>query len=73
MYIAYLDDIVMHFVNSQIHTQDVQKVLQQLLKRSLNVKLEKLVFRVEKTRFLRFVLTTQGVKIKLSCMDTIKE
>ncbi len=73
MYIAYLDDIVIHFVNSQIHTQDVQKVLQQLLKRSLNVELEKLVFRVEKTRFLRFILTTQGVKMKLSCMDTIKE
>ncbi len=73
IYIAYPDDIFIYSVNFQTHIQNVQKVLEQLFKHCLYVKLKKRIFKVEKIVFLGLVLITQRVKIEVSRVDTIKE
>ena len=71
--IAYLDDILIYSVDPTTHTEDVRKVLKRLLKHGLFVKLKKCVFSIPQISFLGFILTTEGVKMDLTCVSTIKE
>ncbi len=73
LFIAYLDDISVYSLELTQYTNDVRAVLKRLLKHGLFVKMEKCVFCVEEISFLKFLLTTKGVKMELSRVSTIAE
>lgn len=71
LYIAYLDNIFIYSVDPVQNTNNVQTVLKCFLKYRLFIKLEKWVFCVKKKSFLRFLLTTERVKMESSRMTII--
>ena len=73
LYTNYLDDILIHFLDPKTHKNNVRCVLKQLLKHSLFVNFLKCVWSVFEIGFLGFVLTTKGVQIEPSRIETIKE
>ena len=71
--IAYLDDILIFSTDVRSHTRDVRRVLERLLQHRLFVKLEKCLFSVPEVDFVGFVLTTNGVAMETSRVQTIEE
>ena len=61
--IAYLDDILIYSENEKQHVLDVQDVLTCLAKARLLLKPEKCKFHVKSVDFLRFIVTTEGIKM----------
>jgi hypothetical protein len=62
-YIAYLDNIIIYLENEIEYTEHVRKVLQRLLKVGLYVDVKKSEFKVKRTRFLGFIIGTEGVEV----------
>ncbi len=70
--IAYLDDILIYFLDPKTHKDTAFCVSKQVIKHGLFVNLAKCVSIVLEIRFLSFLLTTEGVQIELSCTESIK-
>ncbi len=61
--IVYLNDILVYLKTKKEHVQHVRKVLQTLKKVDLHIKSEKSEFHVQSVQFLRFIVTSQSLRI----------
>lgn len=60
---AYLDDIVIFSDSAEEHEEHVKKVLQRLREAGLQADTDKCEFHVQKTKFLGFIISTDGVAV----------
>lgn len=60
---AYLDDIIIYSESEAEHQIHVRQVLEKLREAGLQVDLKKSEFSVKRTKFLGFVLTTDGIEV----------
>lgn len=60
---AYLDDILIYSDNELEHEIHVKKVLQRLRDAGLQVDLKKCEFHVTRTKYLGFIITTEGIEV----------
>src|SRR5258706_15074906 len=61
--VVYIDDILIYSKNKKDHREQVRKVLAKLKEAGLYIKPEKCKFNVEKTTFLGFVISPDGIEI----------
>ncbi len=61
--IVYLDDILVYSKTKKEHVQHVKKVLQTLKEADLRIKSEKSEFHVQSVQFLRFIVTSQSLRM----------
>jgi hypothetical protein len=69
---AYLDDILIYSDNKLEHKQHIKKVLKRLCYASLQIDLKKCEFHVTWTKYLGFVISTDGVKVDPDKIFVIK-
>jgi transposase InsO family protein len=60
---AYLDDILIYSNSQEEHKRQVKLVLNRLREAGLQVDIRKSEFSVQRTKFLGYILTTQGLEI----------
>ena len=61
--IIYLDDILIYSKEGQDYEEHIRKVLIRLQEASLQANIKKSEFSIERTKYLRLILTTKGVEI----------
>src|SRR5208282_3751563 len=59
---AYLDDIMIYSKNEQEHEEHVQKVLDRLRSAGLQADIRKSEFHVTRTKYLGFIISTDGIE-----------
>jgi len=69
--IAYLNDILIYSENVLEHEHHVKLVLQRLRDAGLQVDIKKIEFHVTRTKYLDFIISTQGLEINLKKITTI--
>jgi hypothetical protein len=60
---AYLDDILIYSNNVLEHEHHVKLVLQRLREAGLQVDIKKTEFHVTRTKYLGFIISTQGLEV----------
>ena len=60
--ISFVDDTLVTSISVQLHLEHVEELLTQLEKNNLTLNLSKLNFFKKETKFLGFVLITEGIK-----------
>jgi len=70
--IAYLDDIIIYSKDPLKHESHVCKVLEWLYKASLQVNIKKSEFKVTRTKFLGFIVSTNGIEVDLEKVAVVK-
>ena len=60
---AYLDDILIYSEDALKHAEHVQKVLRQLRYAGLQADIKKSEFGVIRTKFLGFIISTDGIEV----------
>jgi len=60
---AYLDDILIYSDNELKHQVHVKKVLERLRNAGLQVDIKKYKFGVKRTKYLGFIISTEGIKV----------
>ena len=68
---AYLDDILIYSDNELEHEGHVKKVLQRLRDAGLQVDLKKCEFHVTRTKYLGFIITTEGIEVDPEKVATV--
>jgi hypothetical protein len=58
-----LDDILIYSKTYDEHVQDIQKVLQALADAKMKIKPEKIEFHKKEVKFLRYIVSREGLKI----------
>ena len=71
-YTAYLDDILIYLDNELEYEQHVKKVLERLRYTSLQIDLKKCKFHVTRTKYLGFIVSTNGIEVNLDKISIIK-
>jgi hypothetical protein len=71
--VIYLDDILIYSKDRQQHVKDVKTVLERLREFKLYASLEKSEFFVDRTEFLGYIVTPDGVTIDPERTKTIRE
>ena len=59
---AYLDDIIIYSKNEHEHKEHVRKVLLRLRKAGLQADIRKSEFSIQRTKYLRFIVSTNGIE-----------
>src|SRR6266852_664716 len=72
-YIVYLDDILIYSETKEQHVEDIRKILQKLKEARNKLKPTKCEFHKEKTEYLGFVISPQGIKMDPVKTEAIKE
>lgn len=70
---AYIDDILIFSENKKDHEQHVNKVLERLRKAHLQADLDKCEFHVTHTKFLGFIIGTDGIAVDPSKIAVLKD
>ena len=70
---AYLDDILIYSENELEHEEHVKKVLEKLRKAGLQADIKKSEFHVTRTKYLGFILSTQGVEVDPTKTEVIRQ
>ena len=70
---AYLDDIMIYSDNELEHETHVRKVLERLRNAGLQADIKKCEFRVKRTRYLRFIVSTSGIEVDLEKVKVIED
>ena len=65
--VIYIDDLLIHSSNQEIHDEHTWKVLQCFQEQEMYLKLEKYMFSAEEVEYLRIIVEKGGVQ-----MDPIK-
>ena len=60
---AYLDDILIYLDNKLEHEHHVKKVLERLRNAGLQIDLKKCEFHVTRTKYLGFIISTDGIEV----------
>jgi hypothetical protein len=71
-YTAYLDDILIYSKDPLEHESHVRKVLERLREAGLQADIKKLEFDVTYTKYLRFIVSTEGVEVDPKKVSVIK-
>ena len=69
--VVYIDDILIYSNNKREHREQVQNVLAKLKEAGLYTKPEKCEFSVEKTTFLGFVISVDGIEMDPAKVEAI--
>ena len=69
---AYLDDILIYSDNPLEHEEHVRKVLLQLRKAGLQADIKKCEFNVTRTKYLGFVISTDGIEVDPEKVEAIR-
>jgi hypothetical protein len=69
--LIYLDDILIFSENPNEHQKDVKAVLSRLIQNGLYAKAEKCEFSVNKTEFLGFIVSQDGISMAENKIDAI--
>ena len=69
--IVYLNDILVYSKMKKEHVQHVKKVLQTLKKVDLRIKSEKSEFHVQSVQFLRFIVTSQSLRMNSKKIEVV--
>ena len=69
---VYLDDILIYNTSMKKHRQHVRKVLTKLREAGIQANVDKCEFHVTKTKYLGLIVSTKGIKMDPSKVDTIK-
>jgi hypothetical protein len=69
---AYLDNILIYSKDPQEHTRHVDMVLARLLEAGLQVDIKKYEFNVIRTRYLGYVITTEGIEPDLEKVEPLR-
>jgi len=69
--VCYIDDILIYSRTLKEHKQQVRKVLQKLKKAGLFIKPEKYEFSIQKTIFLGFIISEQGLEMDPEKMNAV--
>lgn len=64
---AFIDDLLIYSDNELEHQRHVRTVLQRLREHGLQASLKKCEFHVTETRYLGFIISTNGIKVCLCC------
>jgi hypothetical protein len=70
---AYLDNIIIYSENAEEHELYIYKVLVKLRDAGLQVNIKKCEFSVTRTRYLGFIISTDGIEIDLEKVSAIKK
>ena len=70
---AYLDDILIYSKDPLEHETHVRKVLERLREASLQVDIKKSKFDVTRTKYLRFIVLTEGVEVDPEKVSVVKD
>ena len=68
----YLDDILIYLEDPLKHQAHVKKVLQRLRTAGLQADIKKCEFSVIKTKYLGFIISTNGIKVDLEKVKVVK-
>jgi len=69
---AYLDNILIYLDNELKHQVHVKKVLERLRNTGLQVNIKKYKFRVKRIKYLRFIVSTDRIKVNPKKVNTIR-
>jgi len=70
---AYLDDILIYSDNALEHEKHVMKVLERLRKAGLQADIKKCEFSVTRTKYLGFIISTDGIEVDPEKIEVIRE
>jgi predicted aspartyl protease len=70
---VYLDDILIYSDNELEHELHVKKVLQRLIDAGLQADIKKCEFGVTKTKFLGFIVSTDGIEVDPAKVSVIQD
>ncbi|CAG8982090.1 hypothetical protein HYALB_00013971 [Hymenoscyphus albidus] len=70
---AYLDDILIYSEDPLEHEEHVRKVLKKLEEHGLHADIKKCEFKVKKTKFLGFIIGTDGIQVDPAKINTITQ
>src|SRR5580693_6748164 len=68
---AYLDDILIYSDNELEHKEHVQRVIKRLQKAGLQADIKKSEFSVKRTKYLGFIISTNGIETDLEKTSVI--
>jgi hypothetical protein len=68
---AYLDDIIIYSNNELEHETYMKKVLERLQNARLQMDIKKCKFEVKRTKYLRFIVSTNGIKADLDKVKVV--
>ncbi len=71
-YTTYLDDILIFSNNELEYEHHVRKVLERLHNAGLQIDLKKYEFYVTRTKYLGFIISTNGIKVNLNKISIVK-
>jgi len=60
---AYLDDLLIYSDNELEHTEHVRKVIKRLQEAGLQIDIKKCEFDVKRTKYLGFIVSTDGIEV----------
>jgi len=60
---AFIDDLLIYSENELEHQEHVRKVLQRLREAGLQASINKCEFHVTRTKYLGYILTTDGIEV----------
>jgi len=69
---AYLDDILIYSDNELEHQVHVKKVLERLRNAGLQVDIKKCEFGVKRTKYLGFIVSTEGIEVDPEKVEAIR-
>jgi hypothetical protein len=70
---AYLDDILIYNNNELEHTAQVRLVLQYLQEAGLQADLKKCEFDIKHTKYLGFIVSTDGIEVDPEKIAIVRE
>ena len=69
---AYIDDILIYSDNELDHDAHVHKVLQRLQDAGLQADIKKCKFSVKRTKYLGFIISTDGIEVNSEKISAVK-
>ena len=69
---TYLDDILIYSENELEHELYVKKVLERLRTTGLQIDLKKYEFYVTRTKYLGFIISTDGIEVNLDKISVVQ-
>jgi hypothetical protein len=72
-YTAYLDDILIYSEDPLEHEAHVKQVLDRLRKAGLQADIKKSEFRVTRTKYLGFIISTDGIEVDPAKVEVVKQ